>query len=235
MNPRRTEVIWEGVKTGWPICAGYFPAGLAFGVAAQKVGLTPAEIGLMSLLVFAGSTQFVVVSMLGSGTGIGPIVLTTFTINLRHVLMSSALAPYLSKLRRSWIFLFAYGVTDESFAVNASRFRSGDWDWRRALTVNHVSNLAWVGSSILGGYVGEFVPSNAFGIDYALKAMLICLVAMQMRNRYFFIVSLISSILAALFCLVFSGDGYIIVASVMAATLGLVLRRGWNEDSKSGK
>ena len=235
MNLRKTEVIWEGTKTGWPVCAGYFPAGLAFGVAAQKVGLTPVEIGLMSLLVFAGSTQFVAVSMLGSGAGIGPIVLTTFTINLRHVLMSSALAPYLSKLRGAWIFLFAYGVTDESFAVNASRFRSRDWDWRRALIVNHVSNLAWVGSGILGGYVGEFVPSNAFGIDYALKAMLICLVGMQMRNRYFFIVSVISSILAVMICLVLPGNGYIIVASVIAATLGLVLRRGWDGDSKPGK
>ena len=225
MNLRKAKVIWEGTKAGWPICAGYFPAGLAFGVAAQKVGLSPVEIGLMSLLIFAGSTQFVAVSMLGSGTGIGPIVLTTFTINLRHVLMSSALAPYLSKLRRSWIFLFAYGVTDESFAVNASRFRSGDWDWRKAIIVNHVSNLSWVGSSILGGYVGEFVPSNAFGIDYALKAMLICLVAMQMRNRYFFIVFVISGVLAIIFCLVLPGNGYIIVASMTGATLGLVLRR----------
>jgi len=235
MNLRKAKVIWEGTKAGWPICAGYFPAGLAFGVAAQKVGLSPVEIGLMSLLIFAGSTQFVAVSMLGSGTGIGPIVLTTFTINLRHVLMSSALAPYLSKLRRSWIFLFAYGVTDESFAVNASRFRSGDWDWRKAIIVNHVSNLSWVGSSILGGYVGEFVPSNAFGIDYALKAMLICLVAMQMRNRYFFIVFVISGVLAIIFYLVLPGSGYIIVASMTGATLGLVLRRDWKEDFRSGK
>ena len=48
MNLRKAKVIWEGTKAGWPICAGYFPAGLAFGVAAQKVGLSPVEIGLMS-------------------------------------------------------------------------------------------------------------------------------------------------------------------------------------------
>jgi 4-azaleucine resistance transporter AzlC len=235
MNRRIAGAIWEGAKAGWPICVGYFPAGLAFGVVAQKAGLNPAEIGFMSLLVFAGSTQFVAVSMLGVGAGIAPIVLTTFTINLRHVLMSSALATHLSKVRRAWIFLFAYGVTDESFALNASRFRSGNWDWHSALTVNHMSNLAWVGSTVLGGYAGELVPSGAFGIDYALKGMLICLLALQIRNRYFFLVSAISGLLAVMICLVLPGNAYIIIASVIAATLGLVLRERWSARFKSGK
>ena len=62
-----TFVCKEGIKAGWPICLGYFPIGLAFGVLAQKAGLHPVEIGLMSLLVFAGSSQFVAVSMLSGG------------------------------------------------------------------------------------------------------------------------------------------------------------------------
>jgi predicted branched-subunit amino acid permease len=62
-----TFIFKQGLKAGWPICLGYFPIGLAFGVLAQQAGLHPIEIGLMSLLVFAGSSQFIAVSMLSGG------------------------------------------------------------------------------------------------------------------------------------------------------------------------
>ncbi|MCK4535106.1 MAG: AzlC family ABC transporter permease, partial [Syntrophobacterales bacterium] len=85
-------IIKDGVIGAWPICLGYLAIGLAFGVIAQKAGFHPVEIGLMSLLVYAGSAQFIAVSMLSAGAGIVPIVITTFTINLRHMLMSSSLS-----------------------------------------------------------------------------------------------------------------------------------------------
>jgi 4-azaleucine resistance transporter AzlC len=163
----------KGMQAAWPICLGYFPIGLAFGVLAQKAGLHPVEIGLMSLLVFAGSSQFIAVSMLSGGATVLSIVITTFVVNLRHVLMSSSLAVYLRSVNRGWIALFAYGVTDESFALNLTRFRNGNWDWRQAMVLNHTANAAWIGSSILGGYSGQFIPAGAFGIDYALLPRLL--------------------------------------------------------------
>jgi len=226
--------IWEGTKAAWPICLGYFPAGLAFGVIAQKAGLSPMEIGLMSLVVFAGSSQFIAVSMLASGAGILPIVLTTFTVNLRNMLMSSVLAFQLRGVKKSWISLFAYGITDESFAVNLNAFRSRDWDWRRALMVNHVSNLSWVGSTILGGYGSKFVPQGSFGIDYALVAMLLCLLALQLRNGLDLLVGAISGVLAVLISLVLPGGACVIIASVIAATLGLVFRKKGRSSREAG-
>ncbi len=57
------STFYSGIAAAWPICLGYAPIGLAFGVLAQKAGLTPLEIGLMSVIVFAGSSQFIAVSM----------------------------------------------------------------------------------------------------------------------------------------------------------------------------
>ena len=65
----------EGAAAAWPICLGYVPIGLAFGVLARNIGLSPWEIGLMSLLVYAGSAQFIAVSMLGGGSAAIPIIL----------------------------------------------------------------------------------------------------------------------------------------------------------------
>ena len=96
----RSDIVKEGVIAGWPICLGYIPIGMAFGVLAQKAGLTPIEIGMMSILVFAGSAQFIAVSMLTAGASATAIIATTFVVNLRHVLMSSALAVYLRAAHR---------------------------------------------------------------------------------------------------------------------------------------
>ena len=223
-------VIKDGIAAAWPICLGYIPIGLAFGVVAQKTGLSPWEIGLMSLLVYAGSAQFIAVSMLGSGSAVIPIILTTLTVNLRHLLMSSSLAVYLRHPGRGWLSLYAYGVTDESFALNMTRFRDRRWDWQRALVLNHTSNLAWIISTIIGGYGGQFIPAGAFGIDYALPAMFICLLVFQIRGGLYIAVAVVAGLAAVALSLLFPGNVYIVAASVMAATFGVFLRR-WKAET----
>jgi 4-azaleucine resistance transporter AzlC len=215
----------DGAKAAWPICLGYFPIGLAFGVLAQKAGLSPFEIGLMSIVVFAGSSQFIGVSMLSAGAAALPIVLTTFMVNLRHVLMSSSLAVYLRGVDRGFLSLFAYGVTDESFGVNLTRFRDGKWHRYQALAVNHVANAAWVVSTVVGGYGGQFIAPGSFGIDYALIAMFLCLLVFQLRGRLYAVTAIISGALAFALSLWIPGNSYVIIASLIAATSGFGLRR----------
>ena len=217
--------IKDGTVAAGPICLGYLPIGLAFGVIAQKAGLHPLEIGLMSLLVYAGSAQFIAVSMLDSGAAFVPVVITIFMVNLRHLLMSSSLAVYLKDISKGWLSLYAYGVTDESFALNITRFRNGNWGWRRAIVVNHTSNIVWIGSTITGGYCGDFIPSGAFGIDYALIAMFICLLVFQLRGLLYMIIAIITGLLAVVLSLVLPGNSYIVIASVIAATIGVFLQK----------
>ncbi|MBN2284473.1 MAG: AzlC family ABC transporter permease [Deltaproteobacteria bacterium] len=224
MNDTWKRAIRDGVLGAWPICLGYLAIGLAFGIIAQKAGLNCLEIALMSLLVYAGSAQFIAVSMLGAGAGILPIVATTFTVNLRHVLMSSSLAIHLRNIGPGWLSLFSYGITDESFALNIARFRDGGWDWRRALVLNHTSNLTWVLFTVLGGYTGHFIPSGAFGIDYALIAMFICLLILQIRGLIYVIVALAAGVCAVILSLLFEGNAYIVIASIAAASLGVILK-----------
>ena len=209
----------------WPICLGYVPIGLAFGVLAQKAGLHPLEIGVMSLFVFAGSSQFIAISMLSSGAGIASIIATTFVVNLRHFLMSSSLALHLGSVKKSTLSLFAYGVTDESFAVNLSKFRDRNWDVKRGLVVNHAPNFTWLTCTVIGGYSGQFIPANAFGIDYALVAMFIGLLVFQLKGRKYVITAVIAGALAVVLSLIVPGNLYIVLASILAATLGVVFTK----------
>ena len=214
-----------GIIAAWPIGLGYIPIGLAFGVLAQKAGLNVYQIGLMSICVFAGSSQFIAVSMLTSGASIVSIVGTTFIVNLRHLLMGSSLATLLHRQKRWKLSLFAYGVTDESFAVNYTGIISGKSSFNQALVVNHTANFIWVASTMLGGGFGHLIPEHAFGIDYALIAMFICLLIYQLKNRIDVLTAVIAGSSAVCLSLLMPGNMYIVLASVLAAGLGVVIKR----------
>ena len=213
----------DGVRAAWPICIGYIPIGLAFGVLAQKTGLHPFQIGLMSTLVFAGSSQFIAVSMLASGASAGAIIMTTFIVNIRHVLMSSALALHLPGADKIRLSLYAYGVTDESFAINNVRFGYPGWDLPRAIWVNQTANACWIASTVIGGIGGQYIPERAFGVDYALTAMFICLLVYQLRERRHWITAAVAGALAVILALALPGNSYVVLASMLAATAGTLV------------
>jgi 4-azaleucine resistance transporter AzlC len=219
------EKIRQGLAAAWPICLGYFPIGLSLGVLAQKGGLAPWQMGAMSLLVFAGGSQFIAVAMLGAGASSLAIVSTVFMVNLRHLLMSSAMAVHFPGVSRRFLTLFAYGLTDESFAVNMTRFNQGGWNRYSALTLNHAANATWIISSVAGVYLGQLVPPGSAGVDYALTGMFICLLVFQLRSPIFTITALIAALCSVLAYLWLPGNAYVIVASCLAATIGMILKR----------
>lgn len=215
----------DGLAAAWPICLGYLPLGFALGVLGQEAGLGPLEIGLMSVMVFAGSAQFIAVAMIAAGGSPLSIVATTFMVNIRHVLMSSALAVHLQGSGRTFISLFAYGITDESFAVNMGRFRQGGWGRRRALVVNQAANTAWVISTVVGAWVGGLIPAGSFGIDYALIAMFLCLLVFQLLSRLHLLAAGIAALVSVCWAQLVPGNSNVLVASIAAASAGYVLSR----------
>lgn len=223
ITPDYQKYLTEGSAAAAPICIGYAAIGMAFGVLAQKSGFTPFEIGFMSVVVFAGSAQFIAISMLSGGASAFSVVFTTFAVNLRHFLMSSALSLYVKNRSFPKLSLFAYGVTDESFGVNMARFREGGWGFGQSLVVHHVANLAWIASTIAGGIFGQMIPEGAFGVDYALIAMFIALLVFQFTDRIAVYTALIGGALGVVFAIFIPGNFYIILGSVCAAGLGLFI------------
>jgi predicted branched-subunit amino acid permease len=139
--------------------------------------------------------------------------------------MSSSLSVFLRRASRLKLTFFAYGVTDESFAVNYTRFQEGGWDINSALTVNQLPNATWFFSTVLGGIGGRFIPEGAFGIDYALYAMFICLLVFQLRGKRYVFTAVIAGAAAIGISMVIPGNWYIVLASVIAATLGVTLSK----------
>lgn len=183
----RSHVFLQGIRDSIPMVVGILPFGLIYGALASLAGLGLWQALGMSLLVYAGSAQFIAISLLTAGSGAAVILLTTLIVNLRHVLYSAALQPYVGPLPQRWRLPLAFGLTDETFAVVQRRYlargMSGHGQWYHA-GVALTLYLSWVGSSLIGVVFGRGVPDLAgWGLDFAMLATFIGIVVPALRNR----------------------------------------------------
>ena len=219
--PARIKARLPSLSPAFPVVLGYLPIGFAFGVLASSAGISTFNAILMSLVVFAGSAQLVSVSLISQGLNPFSIIAATTIINLRHLLMSASLSPYMQKWTGLQVAGFCYELTDETFGVHSLRFEQGDVDPHQALRINGICHLAWVLGTVLGvlagGMIGDVYP---FGLDYALPAMFIALLVMQIRGRQYLIVALIAATLSMLVWSFGLTQWNVILAAVFSAAIG---------------
>lgn len=216
--------IFRGVEKALPIVFGYIPIGFAYGVLAQKAGISIFNTILMSVVVFAGSSQLIAVELFALSLATSSILLTTFIVNLRHVLMSAALSPYLQDWRKGELAAFAYELTDETFALHATRMSSGKVSKIETYAINLTAQAAWILGSALGVLIGgQIAEIEPFALDYALPAMFMALLVMQLKGRKDVVVAVLSGLLSVGLLTLGFEQWHVIIATVIAATLGIGL------------
>lgn len=206
---KETSEFKKGIQAGISIGIGYFPIALTFGLLAKTSGLSIYETVLMSIVVFAGASQYISLSLLTLGTGTFEIILTTLIVNIRHFLMSTTLnekseeEPLLNKI------IYAFGITDETFSVAATK--KGSVTTGYMLGVISVAYGSWVVFSGIGHLVGSSLPrtlQESMGV--ALYAMFIGLLVPSMKKS---IKAVFLASLAAIFNSIF--------------TFGKIMAAGW--------
>jgi 4-azaleucine resistance transporter AzlC len=115
MRKSNLRLWWEGVGKSQPIMIGYLPVAVMFGISSRSAGLGSFEALLVSVLVFAGASQFALVGMVASGASFPGALFATASLNLRHLFYGPAIAPYL-RVRWQQVLPLAFGLTDEVFA-----------------------------------------------------------------------------------------------------------------------
>ncbi|MBX2884696.1 MAG: AzlC family ABC transporter permease [Granulosicoccus sp.] len=126
MTSTRTREFWNGARDSLPVIIGSIPFGVIFGALAINAGLSVAATLGMSLIVFAGSAQFVAAGLIAQGAGLIVIVFTTFVVNLRHALYAASLGPYLKGKPQRWLLPLGFWLTDETYAVVVQRYANAD-------------------------------------------------------------------------------------------------------------
>ena len=225
--------VKTGIKDTLPTVFGYIGIGLAFGIIASSVGLNPFFVGAMSLFIYAGGAQFITVGMLSSGFPILSIVLATFLINSRMILMSMAIAPFFKRYSAFKNIVIGTFLTDESFALgmNKQNYTNGNLSFEWFNAANLISYFTWVASSVSGALLGGIVKNpKSLGLDFALVAMFIGLLYLQgmsdftIKKKIQFIVIIVVLFLVYFGMIFIPSNALIIVVTLMGCAIGVVLK-----------
>ncbi|EDX87135.1 AzlC protein [Synechococcus sp. PCC 7335] len=186
-HPTPRSEFWAGMRDIIPLIVGAIPFGIIFGTLATASGLSAHGTLAMSLFVFAGSSQFIAVGLIAAKTSWLLIVLTTFVVNLRHLLYAVSLLPYVKKLPQLWKVPMAFWLTDETFAVGVCRYESSaqstfkHWYYLGAALAMY---LNWQLCTLLGITVGQLVPNAAdWGSDFAMSVTFIGMIVPYVKNK----------------------------------------------------
>lgn len=189
-----------GIRAEFPLLIGVFPFGMIYGVLALNAGLSPLAAQAMSAIVFAGSSQFITAQLVhGQVPGL-VIVLTIAVVNLRHMLYSASLAPYLDSVSMRWKTLLAYLLTDEAYAVTITNYEkqgltpSGHWYF---LGAGLALWTTWQVSTAVGIFLGATLPES-WPLDFALPLTFIALVIPALKNRPAVAAALCAGVIALL-------------------------------------
>ncbi len=197
--------FWEGVRAEIPLMVGGFPFGMIYGALAINAGLSTSASQLMSSIVFAGSAQFVTTQLVQEGAPGLVILLTIAVVNLRHMLYSASLAPYLKNLSLRWKVILSYLLTDEAYAPSIIKYeKDGVTPFSHWFVLG--AGLAlwfdWQVGTALGILLAEYLADKNIlensPLDFALPLTFIAMVVPVLKNRPMVAAALSAGIVALL-------------------------------------
>jgi 4-azaleucine resistance transporter AzlC len=210
----------EGVKDGFPICVGYFPTAMAFGLVCRKDGLRLWEAALFSLTNFAGSGQFLAESLLVGGTMLTELVISVALVNLRYLFMGAAIKARLEETGNLRKFFIAFGTTDEVFSVSTMKESTLNGRYMAGLQI--ISYLGWCSGTIVGFIIGSFLPvALQLAVGVTLYAMFSSLLAgaYLREGAWMLCIAAISAVMNSLLVVLADiGKGWAFVISMLTAT-----------------
>jgi 4-azaleucine resistance transporter AzlC len=187
-----TYTRWSEFRAGLidtlPLEIGAIPFGIIFGATAVINGISPMGALGMSLFVFAGSAQFIG-AQLAATTPIPIIVLTTFVVNLRHVLYGATLAPHTKHLSQRWLVPLGFWLTDESFAVVITRYNKPDdspykhWYFLGSEVFMYLNWFLWTLVGVIAAQSVDEASLIELGLQFAMVVTFIGMVVGFVKTR----------------------------------------------------
>ena len=207
-----------------PVMAGYIVLGFGFGIICVKGGLGILAACLMSVFIYAGSMQYVAVSLIASGASLITAALTTLMVNARHLFYGiTMIEPYKNSGKKKPYLVFS--LTDETYSlVCTGEAPEGEDFHKYAFFVSLVNQCYWVLGTLLGALVGSVVSFNSKGVDFAMTALFITVFTEQWKSTKNHL-SAITGVLVSVLCLIVFGADKFLIPSMIIITLILTMGR----------
>ena len=223
MAKQNSKVIRQAFVQSIPVMAGYIVLGIGFGILLRGAGYGVGWAFAMSLLIYAGSMQFVGVSLLAGGASILTTAFTTVMVNARHLFYSISMIGRYQNAKYKPYLIFA--LTDETYSIlsDGTVPEGADPDLYRFL-LSLFDQCYWVAGSVLGSLLGSVLPFSAEGIEFSMTALFIASFTQQWLTTKEHLPAL-TGLLGTLACLLIFGPQSFLIPAMLLITLALSLLR----------
>lgn len=210
-----------------PVMTGYVFLGFGFGILMHKNGYGVLWAGAMSLFIYAGSMQYVAISLLTSGADLLTAALTAFVVNARHLFYGLSMVDGYKGTGKMKPYLI-FALTDETYSLVSKNSKPNH---TYCLLVSLFDHIYWVGGTILGSLVGSLLTINYDGIEFVLTALFVTIFVEQWLSTKDHRPAIIGVASTLLCLLIFGKDVFLIPSMVMIAVLLTTMRKTIQEVS----
>ena len=214
-----------------PVMTGYVFLGFGFGILMQQNGFGVLWAGAMSLFIYAGSMQYVAISLLTSGASLLTAAATAFVVNARHLFYGISMVDAYKGMGSKKPYLI-FGLTDETYSlVSQLQIPEGINPKSYCFLVTLFDHFYWVAGTVLGSLAGSLLPINYEGVDFALTALFVTIFVEQWLSTKKHSPAIVG-VAATVVCLVIFGtDVFLIPSMVIIATSLILMRKTGKEAS----
>ena len=207
-----------------PVMAGYVVLGIGFGILLKKAGYGVFWSFLMSFSIYAGSMQYVAISLLTSGASLISAALTTLMVNARHLFYGvSMIEKYKDAGKKKPYLVFA--LTDETYSLLCGDdYPEGEDPHWYAFFISVFNQFYWVAGCVIGSILGAMITFNTAGIDFAMTALFVTVFVEQWlttKNHLPAIAGLVCSVV----CLLIFGSDSFLIPTMISITLVLAFSK----------
>ncbi|MCR4746687.1 MAG: AzlC family ABC transporter permease [Lachnospiraceae bacterium] len=219
------QTIKKAFYKSLPVLAGYIVLGIGFGILLKNAGYGVIWAAAMSIFIYAGSMQYVGVGLLSGGASVLTTIITTITVNARHLFYSiSMINKYKNAGKYKPYMIFA--LTDETYSLlcDGNTPKDTDPNLYRFL-VSFFNHCYWVSGSIIGNLIGGILPFSTAGIEFSMTALFIAGFTEQWLTSKDHIPAL-TGLISTLMCLLLFGRENFLIPAMLLITLLLTIFRG---------
>jgi len=220
------KVFLKGITDVSPLMIPVVPFGLIFGVLAIEIGFTPFETMGMSLIIFGGASQIVLLQLFSGGASSLVIISSVGAVNSRHLLYGAVVSEHLSDLKLVWKILISYFLVDQAFARSNEYFKKNN-DHNKYFHLVGGGATCWViwqTTTFLGIVLGSFIPEK-LGLSFAVPLTFLALLVNDFRKFINVIVIIVSGLVATLGYNYIPFKAYAIVAGLTGLLIAIILTK----------
>ena len=222
----KLKIFLKGIIDVSPLMIPVVPFGLIFGVLAIDIGFTPLETMGMSLIVFGGASQIVLLQLFSGGASSLVIISSVGAVNSRHLLYGAVVSEHLSDLKLIWKIIISYFLIDQAFAISNEYLKKNKERNRYFHLIGGGATcwIIWQSTTLLGIMLGAAIPEK-LGLSFAVPLTFLALLVNDFRKFINVVVIISSGVIATFGYNFIPFKAYVIVAALTGLLIAMILTR----------